>query len=27
VTQFNMYLMNGEEEDCLDAYGREVIGS
>jgi hypothetical protein len=25
VTQFNIYLMNGEEEDCLDAYGREVI--
>jgi probable F420-dependent oxidoreductase len=26
VTQFNIYLMNGEEEDCLDAYGREIIG-
>jgi probable F420-dependent oxidoreductase len=26
VTQFNIYLMNGEEEDCLDVYGREVIG-
>jgi probable F420-dependent oxidoreductase len=25
VTQFNIYLMNGEEEDCLDAYGRTVI--
>jgi probable F420-dependent oxidoreductase len=25
VTQFNIYLMNGEEEDCLEAYGREVI--
>jgi probable F420-dependent oxidoreductase len=25
VTQFNIYLMNGEEEDCLDAYGRSVI--
>jgi probable F420-dependent oxidoreductase len=25
VTQFNIYLMNGEEEECLDAYGREVI--
>jgi probable F420-dependent oxidoreductase len=25
VTQFNIYLMNGEEEDCLDAYGREII--
>ena len=27
VTQFNIYLMNGEEEDCLDAYGREIIGA
>jgi len=27
VTQFNNYLMNGEEEDCLDAYGREIIES
>ena len=26
VTQFNIYLMNGEEEDCLDAYGREIVG-
>jgi alkanesulfonate monooxygenase SsuD/methylene tetrahydromethanopterin reductase-like flavin-dependent oxidoreductase (luciferase family) len=26
VTQFNIYLMNGEEEDCLDAYGRDIIG-
>jgi probable F420-dependent oxidoreductase len=26
VTQFNIYLMNGEEEDCLDAYGRDVVG-
>jgi probable F420-dependent oxidoreductase len=25
VTQFNIYLMNGAEEDCLDAYGRELI--
>lgn len=25
VTQFNIYLMNGEEEACLDAYGRDVI--
>ena len=25
VTQFNIYLMNGEEEDCLDAYGRDII--
>ena len=27
VTQFNIYLMNGEEEACLDAYGRDIIGS
>ncbi|MCC6617554.1 MAG: TIGR03842 family LLM class F420-dependent oxidoreductase [Chloroflexi bacterium] len=27
VTQFNIYLMNGEEEDCLDAYGAGIIGS
>ena len=26
VTQFNIYLMNGEEEDCLDAYGRAIVG-
>jgi len=26
VTQFNIYLMNGEEEDCLDVYGREIVG-
>jgi probable F420-dependent oxidoreductase len=25
VTQFNIYLMNGEEEACLDAYGSEII--
>ena len=25
VTQFNIYLMNGDEEDQLDRYGREVI--
>ena len=25
VTQFNIYLMNGEEEETLDVYGREVI--
>lgn len=25
VDQFNMYLMNGEEEACLDVYGREII--
>ena len=27
VTQFNIYLMNGEEEDCLDAYGRDIVGA
>jgi probable F420-dependent oxidoreductase len=26
VTQFNIYLMNGEEEDCLDAYGSHIVG-
>jgi len=25
VTQFNIYLMNGDEEETLEAYGREVI--
>jgi hypothetical protein len=25
VDQFNLYLMNGEEEDQLAAYGRDVI--
>ena len=25
VTQFNIYLMCGEEEDTLDVYGREVV--
>jgi probable F420-dependent oxidoreductase len=25
VTQFNVYLMNGDEEDQLDLYGRQVI--
>jgi probable F420-dependent oxidoreductase len=25
VDQFNLYLMNGDEEDTLDVYGREVI--
>lgn len=25
VTQFNIYLMSGEEEETLDIYGREVI--
>ncbi len=27
VTQFNIYLMNGEEEDCLDAYGRDIVAA
>jgi probable F420-dependent oxidoreductase len=25
VTQFNIYLMNGDEEDTLDVYGREIL--
>ncbi len=25
VDQFNIYLMNGDEEEQLDRYGREVI--
>ena len=25
VDQFNLYLMNGDEEDQLAAYGRDVI--
>jgi probable F420-dependent oxidoreductase len=25
VTQFNIYLMNGEEEACLDAYGASIV--
>ena len=25
VDQFNIYLMNGDEEDVLDAYGREIV--
>jgi len=25
VTQFNIYLMSGEEEACLDVYGREIV--
>lgn len=25
VDQFNIYLMSGEEEACLDVYGREVL--
>ncbi len=27
VTQFNIYLMNGDEEDQLDLYGRNVMGA
>jgi probable F420-dependent oxidoreductase len=27
VTQFNIYLMNGDEEITLDTYGREIIPS
>ena len=27
VDQFNIYLMNGEEEQQLDVYGREIIGA
>ena len=27
VTQFNIYLMSGDEEGTLDAYGREIIPS
>jgi probable F420-dependent oxidoreductase len=27
VHQFNIYLMSGEEEACLDAYGAEVVGT
>ena len=27
VTQFNIYLMNGDEEEQLDLYGREIIGA
>jgi probable F420-dependent oxidoreductase len=26
VTQFNIYLMSGDEEACLEVYGRDVIG-
>lgn len=26
VTQFNIYLMSGEEEECVDSYGAEIIG-
>src|ERR671914_1420109 len=26
VTQFNIYLMSGEEEECLDRYGAEIVG-
>ena len=25
VTQFNLYLMNGDEEAQLEAYGRDII--
>ena len=25
VDQFNLYLMNGDEEEQLEAYGRDVI--
>jgi hypothetical protein len=25
VTQFNIYLMCGEEENTLDIYGRDVL--
>jgi hypothetical protein len=25
VDQFNLYLMNGDEEEQLEVYGREVI--
>jgi probable F420-dependent oxidoreductase len=26
VDQFNIYLMSGEEEACLEVYGREIVG-
>ena len=26
VTQFNIYLMNGDEEEQLDLYGRDLVG-
>jgi hypothetical protein len=25
VTQFNIYLMSGDEPETLDVYGREII--
>ena len=25
VTQFNIYLMSGDEEETLDVYGREIL--
>ena len=25
VTQFDIYLMSGDEESVLEAYGREII--
>src|SRR5260221_4363408 len=27
VTQFNIYLMSGDEEATLDVYGREIVSS
>lgn len=27
VTQFNIYLMSGDEEETVEAYGRDVIGN
>jgi hypothetical protein len=27
VEQFNVYLMNGEEEEILEIYGRDIIPS
>jgi len=27
VTQFNIYLMSGDEEATLDVYGREIVPS
>jgi probable F420-dependent oxidoreductase len=27
VDQFNIYLMSGEEEACLEVYGREIVGA
>ena len=25
MTQFNIYLMNGDEEEQLDVYGRDLV--